>query len=321
MQTDTPHIERWNTQDIDEQSALMTGWEQEYRQLSCGKFNGNITVALGAQVCVARESTNQSLHQRVMLPKGQLGFGLVLQREESLHINRKQVSTACMVALEGGREYDFRTTGCTDTLGIIIDEALVFGHDGAHTATIQSALRQGVVPLDPNAAATLQNLGRILALVLRREATWPSNMPLPQLAGTALNNIALALAMSAGLPAPVSSAAAERQARVVQRAIHFMRTNLDQEFSMADVCAATHVSQRTLQYHFESCLHVSPQQYLKALRLNAARSLIRKLNLEGQQQRPSIAEIAAQCGYEHPSRFAGDFRRQFGLLPSEALAA
>jgi AraC-like DNA-binding protein len=36
-------------------------------------------------------------------------------------------------------------------------------------------------------------------------------------------------------------------------------------------------------------------------------------------RQPSIAEIAAQCGYEHASRFAGDYKRQFGMLPSETL--
>lgn len=317
MQTAPTHIHRWHTKDIDEQSILLDDWEQEYRQLSCGRFSGNVSTAHGQQVAIVSEHTNQSLHQRVMPPAGQLVFGLVLNRDDALQINQHQVHTTSMVAIEGGREYDFRTTGNTELLGLVLDSSLAYANDGAHIALIQNAIRQGVVALDPTAATMLRHLWQMMAQILHREAVWPSSMPLPQLANTALNNVLLALSMSSSLSGAASSSASERQASVVQQAIRFMRAHLDQDFCIADVCAATHVSQRTLQYHFESRLHLSPNQYLKAMRLNAARSLIRKLAGDG--GRANIAEIASRCGYEHPSRFAGDYRRQFGTLPSETL--
>lgn len=59
------------------------------------------------------------------------------------------------------------------------------------------------------------------------------------------------------------------------------------------------------------------QQYLKAMRLNAAHTLFRKMAATG--FRANIADIAAMCGYEHSSRIAGDYRHQFGALPSETL--
>jgi AraC family ethanolamine operon transcriptional activator len=317
MHSDPTRIHRWQTQDIDDQSVLLSGWNQEYRQLSCGKFIGNVSTADGPQVRIVGEHTNQSLHQRVTPPAGQLVFGLVLNSDDALQVNRHQVSTTSMIAVEGGKEYDFRTTGSTELLGISLDRNLIFGDDGAHVALIENALRQGVVALDPTAATMLRHLWLMMAQILAREAIWPSSMPMTQLASTALNNVLLALNMSSALSSTARSPAAKRQAQVVQEAIRFMRAHLDREFTIADVCAATHVSQRTLQYHFESSLEMSPLQYLKAMRLNAARSLIRKMGAAG--NRANIAEIAAQCGYEHPSRFAGDYRRQFGALPSETL--
>jgi AraC family ethanolamine operon transcriptional activator len=317
MQSETTEIHRWQTQDIDEQSVLLSDWEQEYRQLSCGKFIGNVSTAHGPKVTIVGEHTNQSLHQRVVPPADQIVFGLVLNRDDALQINRHQVKTTSMIAVEGGKEYDFRTSGSTELLGISLDRSLVFDNDGAHISLIQNALRQGVVALDPTAATMLRHLWVMMGQILDREATWPSSMPLTQLASTALNNVLLALNMSSSLSAAARTPAANRQTHVVQQAIRFMRAHLDQEFTIADVCAATHVSQRTLQYHFESSLDMSPLQYLKAMRLNAARSLIRKMGATG--NRANIAEIAAMCGYEHPSRFAGDYRRQFGALPSETL--
>ncbi|MES2257504.1 MAG: helix-turn-helix domain-containing protein [Pseudomonadota bacterium] len=323
MQTETTHIHRWQAQDIDEQSDLLQGWSQEYRQLSCGQFVGSVSTAHGPRITIVGETTNQSLHESVTAPEGQLVFGLVLNADNALQVNRRQVSTTSMIVLEGGREYDFRTTGSTDLLGIAMDRDLFYETTRSQNVElVENAIAQKVVQLDASAAMMLRHFWLMLSQILQREeATWPSSMPLSLLADSALNNIWLALNMSQQRGAATLPQSSERQARVVQQAIRYMRTHVDQPFSIADVCNATHVSQRTLQYHFENCLQVSPQQYLKALRLNAARSMIRKLGAAppGKARATSIAEVAALCGYEHPSRFAGDYKRQFGMLPSEAL--
>jgi AraC family ethanolamine operon transcriptional activator len=321
MQNDPPQIQRWHTEDIDEQSSLLTGWEQEYRQLSCGKFVGNVSTAHGPQIMIVGEHTNQTLHQSVVPPVGHIAFGLVLNRDDALEVNRHQVSTTSLLVLEGGREYDFRTAGDTELLGVTLERSLFDDAEGINQMLIQNALAKNVVPMESTATMMLRHLWLMLSQILRRGGDWPSSMPLPLLADTALNNILLALNLS-GVEASVPpQPSIDRQARVVQQAIRYMREHLGQDFTIADVCAATHVSQRTLQYHFESCVRMSPLQYLKAMRLNAARALIRKLAAtRADSLRPtSISEIATQCGYEHPSRFAGDYKRQFGALPSETL--
>lgn len=321
MHTET-HIKRWQAMDIDEQSGMLPDWEQQYRQLGCGKFVGSISTARGPRITIVGESTNQSLHETLVPPDGQLVFGVVLNRDNALQVNRRQVNTTSLLVLEGGREYDFRTTDCTDLLGIVMEREMFYDGMSRNVELVESAIANRVVQLDPSAALMLRHFWLMLSQILQRgDATWPSTMPLTLLADTALNNIWLALNMSQQQGGDTPEQTGERQARVVKQAIRFMCTHLDTPFSIADVCQAAHVSQRTLQYHFESCLQVSPQQYLKALRLNAARSLIRRLGAERQASALpcNIAEIAAQCGYEHPSRFAGDYKRQFGMLPSEAL--
>ncbi|SFV14945.1 helix-turn-helix domain-containing protein [Pseudoduganella namucuonensis] len=322
MDSDPTHIQRWKTDDIEEQSGLLHGWEQEYRQLSCGKFTGNVSTARGPRMTILGESTNQSLHESIVPPAGELVFGLVLNRDNALQVNRREVSTSALLVLEGGTQYDFCTDGSTDLLGFSMEREVFFDNDqGRHAELLRNAIRQNVVPLEPGATMMLRQFWLMLSQILQREETWPSSMPLSLLAETALNNILLALNMSSLQPGESLPQSSERQALVVQRAIRYMRTNLERDFSIADVCNATHVSQRTLQYHFENCLKMSPQQYLKVLRLNTARSMIRKLGeaRAGKAAPTSIAEIAARCGYAHASRFAGDYKRQFGDLPSETL--
>jgi AraC family ethanolamine operon transcriptional activator len=246
----------------------------------------------------------------------------VLNRDDALQINHRAVSTQSLIVLEGGKEYDFRTNGCTELLGVSFETSLfACEDDGRYSDIVERALAQGVVPLDPGATVMLRHFWLMMSQILQRHDTWPTSMPLPLLTDTAMNNVLLALNMSGSQEPAALPQSAQRQARVVQQAIRYMRAHLEQPFTIADVCAATHVSERTLQYHFENCLDMSPQQYLKAMRLNAARSLLRKIGRQTAQRhpQPSIAEIAAQCGYDHASRFAGDYRRQFGILPSETM--
>ncbi len=322
MHTLSVPIQRWQSEDIDEQSSLLSGWEQEYRQLSCGKFCGEVSSVHGPRMTIVGERTNQSLHQRVAPPPGTLVFGMVLNSDDALQVNRRKVGQHSLLVLEGGKEYDFRTEGCVELLGVALDRELLDGpHCGRDGGMVGRALAQNVVPLASSATTMLRHFWLMVAQILQQEQSWPSSMPLSLLADTAMSNILLALNVSSSQDMPAMPQSAQRQARVVQLAITFMRDNLSSEFSITDVCAAAHVSQRTLQYHFENCLGVSPQQYLKAMRLNAARRILRMISKQDspRPQHPSIAEIAAQCGYEHPSRFAGDYRRQFGVLPSETL--
>lgn len=319
MHTVPTTIQRWQSQDIDEQSSLLPGWEQEYRQLSCGKFLGTVSTVHGPRITIVGEQTNQALHQRVTPPEDSLVFGLVLNRDNALQVDRRSVSTSSLIVLEGGKQYDFRTDGSTELLGIAMESSLFKNRDGGIHSVVEQALAQNVVPMAQGATMMLRHFWLMLSQILQNETTWPASMPMSLLADTALNNLLLALNMSAMQETPPQPLSADRQARVVRQAIRYMQDRLDQEFSIADVCAATHVSQRTLQYHFENCLEMSPQQYLKVMRLNAARSLLRSHAGGRSKYPPNIAEIAAQCGYDHPSRFAGDYKRQFGVLPSETL--
>lgn len=319
MQPDPTTIQRWHSQDIDEQSDMLRGWEQEYRQLSCGKFLGTVSTVQGPRITIVGEQTNQSLHESVVPPEDSLVFGLVLNRDNALQVGRRNVNTSSLIVMEGGREYDFRTEGSTQLLGVAMESSMFIDRDGAYNGVVARALTQNVVPLAPAATMMLRHFWLMMSQILQNDDTWPASMPMSLLADTALNNILLALNMSTMQEAEPLPQSADRQARVVRHAIRYMSRNLDRNFTIADVCAATHVSQRTLQYHFEHCLDMSPQQYLKAMRLNAARSLLRNHGASRTKHPPSIAEVAAQCGYDHPSRFAGDYKRQFGVLPSETL--
>lgn len=69
-----------------------------------------------------------------------------------------------------------------------------------------------------------------------------------------------------------------------------------------------HMSVRAFERKFRRAFHVTPQSYLRKLRLRvASRSLV----CGGQ----TLAEIAAECGFADQSHFTRIFRRHFGVTP------
>lgn len=69
-----------------------------------------------------------------------------------------------------------------------------------------------------------------------------------------------------------------------------------------------HMSVRSFERKFLAVFHLTPQKYLRKLRLRlASRALV--------ATRGSIAEVAASCGFSDQSHFAREFRRHFGRTP------
>jgi AraC family ethanolamine operon transcriptional activator len=77
------------------------------------------------------------------------------------------------------------------------------------------------------------------------------------------------------------------------------------------------VSPRTLQQAFGEVLGHSPARYLRALRLNGVRRALRLAARQGL----GVHDVAARWGFWHQGQFAGDYKRQFGELPSATLLA
>ena len=101
------------------------------------------------------------------------------------------------------------------------------------------------------------------------------------------------------------------RARALRLALDYIEDHADEPPCIQDVCQASGVSWRTLNYAFQDRFGVTPKQYLQAARLQWVRRSILNVEPEG-----SILEIASERGFWHMGQFAADYRRQFGELPS-----
>lgn len=99
----------------------------------------------------------------------------------------------------------------------------------------------------------------------------------------------------------------------VHRSIECLRARLDQDWQVADLAREAAMSPSAFHAVFRQVTGQSPMQYLKAVRLHRARQLI-------EQTRRLASDVAFEVGYQSPSQFSRDYKRQFGISPSQARA-
>lgn len=104
-----------------------------------------------------------------------------------------------------------------------------------------------------------------------------------------------------------------RRSGLVKMGIDFVYANIRNDISAYDMAKALGVSYRVLSYAFRDSLGVSPYQYILTEKLHGVR---RELKSES----ASVIQSCVSFGFETPSRFARQYKRLFGELPSQTRA-
>ena len=94
----------------------------------------------------------------------------------------------------------------------------------------------------------------------------------------------------------------------ISRAIELLQTHYDEPLRVEDLAAAAHMSVSNFHAHFKTVTSLSPLQFLKRIRLHAARTLMMSEQIDA-------ASAAHRVGYASPSQFNREYRRLFGSPP------
>jgi AraC-like DNA-binding protein len=94
----------------------------------------------------------------------------------------------------------------------------------------------------------------------------------------------------------------------VNRAIHWIKHNFREAFSIDTLAEEARMSTSALHQHFKQVTSLSPLQYQKQMRLQEARRLIFAESMDA-------ARAAHEVGYDSPSQFSREYRRLFGAPP------
>src|ERR1700733_2023793 len=104
------------------------------------------------------------------------------------------------------------------------------------------------------------------------------------------------------------------QSHKTAKAIAWLRENFEKHLNVDQLATMAGMSRSTLHHHFRDLTAMSPLQFQKQLRLQAAR---RKM-LTGELD---AARAAFEVGYESPSQFSREYKRFFGKPPARDIQA
>jgi transcriptional regulator GlxA family with amidase domain len=96
----------------------------------------------------------------------------------------------------------------------------------------------------------------------------------------------------------------------VKRVIELMQGDPSRNFSLGKMAQSVNLSAAYFCYLFKSITGVSPAKYLKSLRMAQSTVLLTTTFL-------SVKEIASRVGLADESHFVRDFKRIYGMTPSE----
>jgi AraC-like DNA-binding protein len=92
--------------------------------------------------------------------------------------------------------------------------------------------------------------------------------------------------------------------------LEHLRDHYREPITNQQLARLAHMSVRAFERKFRGCFHLTPQKYLRKLRLcMASRALV--------YTNEPLANVALNCGFVDQSHFAREFRRYFGRTPRE----
>lgn len=310
----SPDLRIATASDADDHAKNLSCWIQEYNQFSPGVFSGKITELWLPHTQLFLESTNQVLHQSCAAWPDALWFGIPVDNTEPASIGVTPIPHGSVAVKRGGMQFELFTPAEFDILGIVIEEEVFANYveDVEHLDAKALLQHNDVLAVDPRVKT---DASRAL-LRLLSEGSPPDSSAITLGHEALQDRILMSL-----VPLLLTATTAETRAsptflnrhRIVEQVRGYVLAHPMENVSIPDLCRHFHVSRRTLQYCFEDVMGMSPVSYVRMLRLNEVRRELQDSNYYGQ-----VTRVALSWGFHHLSQFSGDYRRMFGMLPSEA---
>lgn len=293
--------------DADEYARNISQANLEHHILEPGQFNGELIEVISEEVMVSTHKMNQSLLQIGTSLKGYTTFILPGNMSQDFSWRSQRLSGKRIGLLRSNMKHftvlptNFFATLISLSNRYFCDLIIKLKYDVNLIKVIQ---QREMIEIDHEDAYKIQQI----VIELCNSEHIDSDLltdELPVLLFKAIENVKDTLQNS------ITSRPKDMN---FGRAIDFIDKNLKQKLNSEIVCSACGISERNLRYLFQEMIGLSPMRYIKCLRLNKIRKEILNNNNEF-----DIGLIVTNWGINHYGYFAADYKKLFGVLPSDTL--
>ncbi len=302
-----------STSDPAEFELAVRPWDLLCRPQSAGDFRHHITAIKSRKFVLYRERYNLEIKLQGMTPDGMLSICIPIDLDLGPVVwGTRYTRQALPVAIPGPVDATLGA-GYGQLMILIPLEHLRQTIPLDDSERLESAARSRVLHLSPQLIAAMSRWGnRYLDFVESSPASF-DNPALVEVMFSELSDFLLQI--SANLPPPRPIPNLTTRERGLFRATEYLRNRLDTPVSIAQLCRVSGVSERTLQYAFRDEFGISPTEFMRRRRLHAVRQKL----ITASASDNTVYQTAFEYGFSELGRFAADYRRLFGELPSETL--
>lgn len=290
--------------DASEQEHGLHGWEQRYTQMGSGRFEGSVVRLDFGRVSVSEERLNVSVAQSTAPPAGKVILILPAPALDS-RINGIPREGPGFIHF-GGHEISVVTAPKTQGYYLTLDEKDLPGLDRRRTGPLCS------IESYPGAHSLSDWVSSVMATApdsLRRSPQELSAV-LPGYIVDRVNDLCAHL--SSTNHKPITESYAQSVVRKARRHLDVVAHN---QLSVAGLIKALDLPDHIVRNAFLQAVGVSPQIWLRQLRLDQARRAM----LHPEEARKGVAKIAMDNGFFHLGRFAAYYAHTFHELPIETI--
>lgn len=311
-------LDRFRATDCDELNELsvVRGWQTDYQQLGPGKFSVQFDLALTPRLVLSDKSCNTRMLHVAHTPADYKVVIMPLGSGEASKLFGNDISSGCIGLVNGHTDVFYQAPKTLRMLVATIPMDLLA--QTAFPATLSPAIEKAVFG---NSVLEIGDKSCLrLVHIISQMMNHIGSIPTSSASKTSLLEFeeyfvhSLIQAIKNSQSNWIEGRGNRNQRMYASRARDYINGHLSDPIGITTLAKEVGISQRSLESSFRECFGITPVNYIKVRRLNAARNKLLHAN-----PNENVASVAETNGFSHLSRFAGDYHNLFSEYPSETL--
>jgi AraC family ethanolamine operon transcriptional activator len=300
---------------FEEFSSILSGYDLNIHQIDRGSFSAVLQQIQSGAIFVNRFTTTRRLEVFGNPPPGVLTFGIPTEDCLPFFWRGKSSDGNSIQIYKKTTELEMYTHPFFEAIDISMSEEkfVWLTEQYGYPELIKTINRQEMIACG---AAMLRPLRRILKNLCHSISQRPETLQSPIVQNIIQHEVPYFL-----IHTLVTDKMKEVKASKISRhlalktVVNYLHETPNDKISLSEICTENDINVRTMQRAFQEHYGVTPKQYTQALRFNNVYKTLYKKDATKTQ----VSSIASQHGFWHMGQFAKDYKRHFGVLPSETL--
>ena len=289
-------------EDFDQFAEMVGHGELEHAQLDLGKFKGTLSQVMHGPIIISTHKMDRTILQQGVGIDGYTTFMIPGNMEQKINWRRHILSGNCIGILKSGMEHNSVTN--PDLFGTPVSIANEYLNEVSVLLGFPDFMkfisRSEVIVIYIKDALKIQEM----IIGLCNSKIFNESMLTYELPKLIIRSI---------------SKINKRDQKVfhnspnliLRKAQDYIQGNIHEKINILDLSKEIGISERNLRYVFTNKIGIGPKRYIHNLKLNKVRKELKMKRGE------KVNVLANNYGLWHAGKFASDYKKLFGELPSE----